>query len=139
MRAKKRLKTLYKKKNADFLGLSPAPQQVSAGSQRQVKPPGPRHSLDSGASTLGLGLLAEPALLEPPRVARLGGFSECNSAIEAKKPGRQRAMGNLCISPYQNEYVSRGGGFKLLSSSTTAMNQLPKCRVPIFGFEQRDN
>lgn len=36
-----------------------------------------------------------------------------------KKHGRQKAMGNLYVSPYQNEYVYIGGGFKLLSSSTT--------------------
>lgn len=46
-------------KNADFLDLSPAPQQVSAGSQQQAEPHSPRHSLCSGAGTSGPGLLCK--------------------------------------------------------------------------------
>lgn len=46
-------------KNADFLDLSPAPQQVSAGSQWQAEPHSPRHSLCSGAGTSGPGLLCK--------------------------------------------------------------------------------
>lgn len=96
---KKRLKILYKTEMLIFL----VSHLHLSRSQWQAEPSGPRHSLGSGASTSGLGFLAKPAQLEPPRLYSAESCSECNCVIEAKNPGRQRAMGNLYTSPYQNE------------------------------------
>lgn len=54
-------------------------------SHHQAEPRGSRHSLGSGASTSGPGLLAKPAQLEPPIVSHMGSWSEHNRVIKDKK------------------------------------------------------
>lgn len=78
----KRLKIFCKTKMLIFL----VSHLHLSRSQQQAEPGGPRHSLGSGAATSGLGFLAKPAQLEPPRLSSSESRSECNCVIEAKKP-----------------------------------------------------
>lgn len=63
MRGEKKAQNPQQNKNADFLGLSPASQQVPAGSQRQSEPRGPSTALALVPAHLDLGLLAKPKSL----------------------------------------------------------------------------
>lgn len=83
-------------KNADFLDLSPAFLQISAGSQLQAEPHSSRLSLGSGADPAGPHLLLQNLLSWS--LPELGNCPECNCVIEAKKPLVGRGLWEVYVS-----------------------------------------